>query len=455
MQIETRNPATGEQTQTYNSMSAADVDAIAEKNHQAWLKWRDTPFHERSEAMKRLASLLLEHKNEYAEIIANEMGKPVTLGRKEIEKCAWVCEFYAEQAEQMLASREIVTDMSKSMIHYRPIGTIFAIMPWNYPFWQVLRFAAPNIMAGNAAILSHAPICTGTGLTIEKLFVEAGFPEHLFRTVIVDNDVAAHIIGHDVVRGVTLTGSARAGAAVGAEAGKALKKVVLELGGSDPYVILKDADIELAAEQCIASRLNNSGQVCISAKRIIAVDDIRDQLEQLILEKFDRYKMGNPLDDHINFGPMARGDLRDELHKQVQDTIAKGAECLAGGVMPEGPGYYYPPTMLRNVKKGMVAYHQELFGPVVAILPAKDEAQALEIANDSEFGLGGAVFTQNIEHGIDIATNKIHTGTCYVNGFVSSDPRLPFGGIKNSGYGRELATEGIHEFMNIKTVAVK
>lgn len=455
MAIQTINPATEQVINNYDEMSESVVNDIIESTYKIYFDWRETPFKERKKYMLRTAELLRKNQNEYATIITSEMGKPITSARGEIEKCALVCEYYANNAENMLAPRDIKTDMKKSMVVYRPLGIIFAIMPWNFPFWQVFRFAAPNLMAGNAALLSHAPISTGTGLAIEALLREAGFPNNLFRALVIGNDVAAYTIKHPKVAAVTLTGSERAGSAVGAEAANSLKKVVLELGGSDPYLILEDADLELAAEECIASRMNNTGQVCISAKRIIVVDPIYDEFKKILLEKLKHYNMGDPMDENTNFGPMARNDLRDEVHQQVKECVEKGASLLTGAEIPDRTGFYYPPTVLENVSKGMPAYDDEIFGPVISFIRVKDEKEAIDIANDSRFGLAGAVFTQNVERGLNIAINKIRTGTCYVNGFVSSDPRLPFGGIKSSGYGRELAQEGIHEFINTKTICVK
>lgn len=455
MAIQTVNPTTEEVIHSYDEMSEKMVGDLIEDTHKAYLSWRETPFSTRAKAMYRAAELLKSNKDAYASIISSEMGKPITAARAEIEKCALVCEYYAENAEKLLAPREIKTQLKQSMVVYRPLGIIFAIMPWNFPFWQVFRFVAPNLMAGNAGLLSHAPISTGTGLAIEKLLKEAGFPENLFRSLIINNDVAAFTIKHPKIAAVTLTGSERAGSIVGAEAAGALKKVVLELGGSDPYIILEDADLELAAEECVTSRMNNTGQVCIAPKRLIAVDAIRDAFEKLVLEKLKRYNMGDPSEENTNFGPMARKDLRDEVHEQVQDCVKKGATLLMGGKIPDKKGFYYPVTALKDVRKGMPAFDEEIFGPVVTFIDAKDEEDAIRIANDSRFGLAGGVFTKNIDHGLDIAMNKIHSGSCYVNGYVASDPRLPFGGIKSSGYGRELASEGIHEFVNTKTVCVK
>lgn len=455
MSIQTINPANGDVVATYEELSRDQAFAVIDACQQAFLIHRKTSMAERADKMRKMAAVLRDNKRQYATLMANEMGKPITAGEAEIEKCAWVCEHYAEHAKEYLAPRNIKTEMHKSFVTYQPRGIVFAIMPWNFPFWQVFRFVAPSLMAGNAALLKHAPISTGTGLAIEDIVRKAGFHENLFRALVIDNDVAADVIKHPDVTAVTLTGSERAGQIVGAEAAGALKKVVLELGGSDPYVILEDADLEKAAEACVVSRMSNTGQVCIAAKRIIAVDKIREPLKKIIMEKLERYQMGDPLDENTNFGPMAREDLRAEVHKQVEASIASGAKCELGGEIPQRPGNYYPPTVLTQVKRGTPAYQQEIFGPVVVFIDAKDEQEAIEIANDTPYGLGAAVFTEDLVKGERIATEQLHAGACFVNAFVGSDPRLPFGGIKNSGYGRELSAEGIREFVNTKTVAVQ
>lgn len=455
MTIQTVNPATGKIIHFYSEMTTAEVSEIIDKTHEAYLFWRDQSFATRSKAMRKMAELLQNRKQDYAKIISTEMGKPIQFAVGEIEKCAWVCEHYAENAETYLQARTIKTEMKKSFVSHQPLGIVFAIMPWNFPFWQVYRFAAPTIMAGNAALLKHAPISTGAALAMEELFIESGFPKNLFRSLILDNAGAEKVIENPKVIAVTLTGSGRAGKAVASEAGKVLKKAVLELGGSDPYLILKDADLDLAADACVTSRMNNSGQVCISAKRIIMVPEIRAAFEKLVLEKIQKYVMGDPLDAKTNFGPLAREDIRAEVHRQVQESVAKGAQCLTGGFIPEGSGFYYPPTVLSNVQTGMPAYEQEIFGPVMALLTAQDEEDAIRIANDSIYGLAGAVFTNDLARGEKIATEKLQVGSCAVNTFVASDPRLPFGGIKESGYGRELSAEGIQAFVNVKTIVVK
>ncbi|HET7569265.1 MAG TPA: NAD-dependent succinate-semialdehyde dehydrogenase [Gammaproteobacteria bacterium] len=455
MTMETINPATGKTIQSYPLMQDAEVETILRQAHEAHTQWRKTPFAERTKLMNNAAAVLRKNSDRYAARMTEEMGKPIKQSHAEIEKCAWACEYFAEHAEQFLAQQEVQTDARRSFVTFQPLGVVFAIMPWNYPLWQVFRFIAPNIMAGNAGVLKHSPNVTGCALDIESIMREAGFPKELFRTVIIDTDQAAKVIGNDDVQAVTLTGSVGAGRAVASEAGKALKKTVLELGGSDAYVVLEDADVEAAAKLCVQGRLTNSGQSCIAAKRFIVVDAVREQFEKLALAEIEAAKMGDPTDEAMTIGPMARSDLRDQLHTQVEKSVAAGARCLTGGRLPDGPGFYYPPTFLVDVKPGMPAYSEELFGPVATLISVADEAEALKVANGTSFGLGSAVFTQDLDRGIRLATSEIHAGACFVNDFVRSDPRLPFGGIKNSGYGRELSVFGIHEFVNIKAVSVK
>lgn len=454
MSIQTINPSTGQVLGTYSCLDVEMINDKIQKGHTAFQHWKKTSAAIRRELMTHLANLLIDKKNELALLMTKEMGKPIAAARLEIEKCSWVCLHYAEHAEGYLAPKFIKTDLKKSKVCYSPLGIVLAIMPWNFPFWQVFRFAVPTLMAGNAAILKHAPITTGTGNTIEQLFVEAGFPMHLFQHFIVDNDGVSIIIESDYVAAVTLTGSERAGKAVASQAGQFLKKTVLELGGSDPYIILEDADLDLAAQSIVTSRLNNTGQVCIAAKRVIAIKTIENELVNKILEKMLHYKMGDPCNEETQIGPLARKDLRDTLHFQIEKSIKQGAKLLCGGIIPEGKGFYYPPTLLTQVKPGMTAFEEELFGPVIAIISAENEKEAISLANNSKYGLGGAVFTKDLERGEAIATYEIEVGTCYVNSFVVSDPRLPFGGVKHSGYGRELSQEGILEFVNIKTVAI-
>lgn len=454
MSIETINPATGQILKSYQEMSLDEVIRVIAATHQAFLAWKEKPLAERVEKIRRAGKILLEHKQEYSTLITQEMGKPIKAARAEIEKCAWLCQHFADHADEYLQPKTINTEMSKSYVTYQPLGVIFAIMPWNFPFWQVFRFAVPALIAGNGGILKHAPTTTGCGLAIERIFNEAGFPTNLFQTLIIDTDLAKEVIANPLINGVTLTGSVKAGETVGSQAVKNMKKVVLELGGSDPYIILEDADLDYAVDQCVTSRLNNSGQTCIAAKRMIVVDAVRDAFEKKIVAKAKTYKMGDPLDENTQLGPLARADLRDNVQRQVEECIEKGAESIYTAEAMAGPGFFYPITVLKNIHPEMPAYDEEIFGPVIAILSAKDEEEAVRIANDSSYGLGAAVFTKNVSRGEKIA-RQLAAGTCCVNALVSSDPRLPFGGIKSSGFGRELGAEGIHEFTNIKTINVK
>ena len=383
------------------------------------------------------------------------MGKPFAQGVAEAEKCAWVCNYYAENAERFLSPELVATDATKSFITFQPLGILLAVMPWNFPFWQVFRSAAPALMAGNAVVLKHASNVSGCALEIENVFRDAGLPTGLFTTLLLKSNRVNAIIEHPFVKAVTITGSTAAGKAVAMKAGETLKKSVLELGGSDPYVILEDANLEEAVSTCVTARLINNGQSCIAAKRFIVMQSVLKQFEEMFVEKMKVQKVGDPLEPGVNVGPMARHDLRDELHAQVLLSIERGATLLCGGQVPNNKGAFYPPTVLTNVKKGMPAYDDELFGPVAAIVAAKDEGDAIRIANDSVFGLGAAVFTSNVKRGERIAAEELDAGSCFVNAFVKSDPRLPFGGIKESGYGRELSAFGIREFVNIKTVYVK
>jgi succinate-semialdehyde dehydrogenase/glutarate-semialdehyde dehydrogenase len=455
MTIESLNPATGETIATYDEMTPGEVGDILDKAHRAFLDWRRTGFEERAALMKAAARRLRDGAGGYAELMAREMGKPIAGGRAEAEKCAWVCDYYAENADRFLAREPIATDAAKSFVAFEPLGVVLAVMPWNFPFWQVFRFAAPSLMAGNAGVLKHASNVPGCALAIEEIFRRAGFPEHLFRTLLIGSGAVAPVIEDPRVVAVTLTGSTPAGKAVAAKAGEMLKKTVLELGGSDPYVILEDADLAAAVDACVTARLINSGQSCIAAKRFIVPGSRRAEFEARFVERMKAAKMGDPMDGEVEVGPQARRDLRDELHRQVTGSLERGARCLLGGEPPPGPGAYYPPTVLTDVAAGMPAYDEEIFGPVAAIIPVADEEEAIRVANDTPFGLGAAVFTEDAARGEEIAVRRLEAGCCFVNDFVRSDPRLPFGGVKESGYGRELGLWGIREFVNVKTVYVK
>jgi len=446
------NPATGETVASYPAMTTLDMRAAIAAADRQFAAWRRVPFSERARLMREVGALLRTRAGVLAELMAREMGKPVTAGRAEAVKCATACDYYAEHAEEFLADEPVATEAARSYVTCQPLGVVLAVMPWNFPLWQVLRFAAPTLMAGNVVVLKHASNVPGCALAVEELFRDAGFPAGVFRTLLIDSTQARAAVRHPKVRAVSLTGSTAAGRAVARQAGGGLKKSVLELGGSDPYLILEDADLELAVETCAMSRLLNSGQSCIAAKRFIVVEAVREEFERRFVARMAAARMGDPLDEATEVGPQARRDLRDQLHDQVSRSIAKGARLLLGGVVPDGPGAFYPPTVLTDVRKGMAAYTEELFGPVAAIIPVRNERAAIKAANDSVFGLGAAVFTRDTERGERIAREELAAGSCFVNALVRSDPRLPFGGIKESGYGRELGREGIREFVNLKTV---
>ncbi len=453
--IETINPATEEVIKSYPEMELKEINKILQDVHQEFNRWKKTSFAERSAKMKKAAEILRKRKDEFANLMTLEMGKPVLQSKGEVDKCAWVCDYFAESGEEFMRDQDIKTESSKSYIRYEPLGVILAIMPWNFPFWQVFRFAAPNLMAGNAGVLKHSSNVMGCALAIENIFKEAGFPEGLFRSLIISSKKVEAVIKDKRIAGVTLTGSVPAGKAVAASAGSVLKKTVMELGGSDPYIILEDADLETAAEICVNARLINNGQSCIAAKRFIIVEPVYDQFRDLFIKKMFSKKMGDPFNEEVNLGPQARNDLRDDLHRQVKECTSKGAELSLGGEIPKLLGAFYPATVLENVKPGMPAYEDELFGPVAALIKVKDTAEAVKTANDTTFGLGAAVFTGDVKKGERLAAEELNAGCCFVNDSVKSDPRLPFGGIKESGYGRELSLIGMHEFLNVKTVVVK
>jgi succinate-semialdehyde dehydrogenase/glutarate-semialdehyde dehydrogenase len=454
MAIESINPATGETLNSYEEMTPQQTAAAVVEAHEAWKAWRKVPFGERARPMRRAAGILRERKEEYARLMALEMGKPFKQGIAEAEKSALGCDYYAEHAERHLAIEPVKTEGAKSYVAFDPLGVVLAVMPWNFPFWQVFRFAAPALMAGNTGVLKHASNVPGCALAIEKVFVDAGFPKGVFRTLLIGSRQVKAVIENPLVVAVTLTGSTPAGKAVASQAGAVIKKTVLELGGSDAYIVLEDADLELAVNTCATSRLINSGQSCVNAKRFIVVEPLAEAFTAKLVAAMKTKKMGDPLAPDTDLGPQSRTDLRDELHQQVRASVAKGAKLLLGGEIPPGKGSFYPPTVLTAVTKGMPAYDEELFGPVAAIITARDEAEAIRMANDSIFGLGAAVFTSDVARGERVA-RELEAGFTSINTLVASDPRLPFGGIKESGYGRELGSYGIREFVNIKTVFVK
>lgn len=454
MSLESINPTSGESLATYPEMTREQVDQIIVACDNAHQEWRQVSFDVRSEPLRRAAGLLRDRRDSLAELMTCEMGKPIVQARAEVDKCAWVCDYYAENAESFLSPETIETDASKSFVAFEPLGVVLAIMPWNFPLWQVFRFAAPALMAGNTGVLKHASNVQGCALAIEEILRDAGCPRDAFRSLLIGSAAAGLVIEHPLVKAITLTGSTPAGKAVAKQAGALLKKTVLELGGSDPYVVLEDADLDTAIKSCVIGRMINNGQSCIAAKRFIVPRAILQEFEERCVASMRAQKMGDPLEESTDLGPMARTDLRDELHDQVTRTLEKGARCLLGGEIPAGAGAFYPATVLTDVQAGMPAYSEELFGPVAAIIPVADAEEALRIANDTEFGLGAAVFTRDRSRGEAIATKHLDAGSCFVNTFVKSDPRLPFGGIKGSGYGRELGSFGIREFVNIKTVYI-
>ncbi|HET9604858.1 MAG TPA: NAD-dependent succinate-semialdehyde dehydrogenase [Gemmatimonadales bacterium] len=453
MPIISINPTTGDAIQAYDDMTPDQTTSAIQDAADAWRDWRATSFAERAELLRATAGMLRERKAELARLMALEMGKPLKQGVAEAEKCAWVCEYYAEHGEHQLAPDVVLTDARRSYVAFQPLGVVLAVMPWNFPLWQVYRFAAPALMAGNAGLLKHASNVPGCALVIEEIFRRAGAPDGLFRTLLVGSAQVKSVIEHPLVRAVTLTGSTPAGRAVASQAGAVLKKTVLELGGSDPYLVLDDADLEQAVTTCVNSRLINSGQSCIAAKRFIVTRPVLSEFTERFVALMRTRRMGDPLDSSSDLGPQARADLRDGLHRQVMRSVERGARLALGGEVPDGPGAFYPPSVLTDVTPGMPAFDEELFGPVAAIAAADDEADAIRLANHSVFGLGAAVFTRDTDRGERVAL-ALDAGATFVNGLVASDPRLPFGGIKESGYGRELGSYGIREFVNIKTVHV-
>ncbi len=455
MTYEIINPATGKPIKSIKQQTDEEISEAIELADKTFKEWKQRSFYDRSKLLTKLGELLRERKEELAETMTLEMGKPVKDGIAEIEKCALVCDYYAENAAEFLSEQPMESDASESFITYNPLGVILAVMPWNFPFWQVLRFAAPATMAGNTSLLKHASNVPQCAMAIEKLFLDAGYPKGVFQTLLIGSEKIDSILEHPAVKAATLTGSENAGSAVARKAGEMIKKTVLELGGSDPYIVLADADLEQAARSCADSRMINAGQSCIAAKRFIVEKEVIKEFTQLFIKQIKTYQMGDPSGSSTNLGPMAREDLRDEVHEQVKASVRAGAECVLGGTIPNQPGAWYPPTVLTGVKKGMPAFDEEIFGPVAAIITADNEDHAIKLANDSRYGLGAAIFTKDVDKGRKIAAEKLEAGCCFVNEYVRSDPRLPFGGIKMSGYGRELSPLGIKEFVNIKTVYVK
>ncbi len=456
MNFQTVNPATGEAIHAYERPTAGEIDRALDSLAAGYESWRARTIPERASVLRAAARLLERRSKDLALLMAEEMGKPHDQGRAEVLKCATACGYYADHAQAFLAPEVVDSHDGKRYVASEPLGVILAIMPWNFPVWQVIRFAAPNLAAGNVALLKHADGTAGTALSLEALLHDAGVPDGAFRAVLADHEATAELIRDRRVAAVTLTGSTRAGRAVAAVAGEALKKCVLELGGSDPYVVLADADVEHAARTCVRSRLANTGQSCIAAKRFICVEPLLGEFTERVVTLMEGHAFGDPrADEPPALGPLARHDLRDALHEQVRRSVDAGADVLLGGETPGGPGAFYPPTVLAGVRPGMAAFDEELFGPVAAIVCAEDDDDAIALANRTEYGLGAAVFTRDAARGEEIARTRLQAGSCFVNDFVRSDPALPFGGIRDSGFGRELSHHGMHEFLNRKTVVVK
>ena len=451
MPISSINPATGEVLETFEPFSREQVDAALDQAYTTQLAWRELTFAERGRHLHAVASYLRDHQTELARTATLEMGKPIVEAEAEIEKCAWNCEYYADNAERMLANERVESSASESYVSYLPLGVVLAVMPWNFPYWQVFRFAAPALMAGNTAVLKHSSNVARVSLEIERIFKEAGLPDGVFRTLLVPGSEVEQIIADDRIAAVTLTGSDIAGVSVASAAGHALKKTVLELGGSDAFIVLEDADLDGAAEMAARARFQNTGQSCIAAKRFIVVEAVADAFERKFVEAASRLKVGDPFDRETRIGPLAREDLRDNLDLQVRRSVEMGARVALGGHPLDGRGYFYAPTIVSNVTREMPVFNEETFGPAAALIRARDAAEAVRLANDSQYGLGGNLWTRDIERGKALA-RRIYTGNVFINGMTASDPRLPFGGVKRSGYGRELSWLGIREFVNIQTV---
>ena len=450
-QFVTIDPATGAELERFTYMAPEEIDAHLDAARAAFTGWRREDIAGRATLLRSLARTLRRETHALAQTAVREMGKPIVQARAEVEKCAWTCEFFADNAESLLAARVVDSNAAQSYVAFRPLGVIFAIMPWNFPYWQVFRAAAPALMAGNAMVLKHADNTTRCALEIERIFKQAGAPAGLFRTLLIGHDDADARIADERIAAVTLTGSERAGIAVGSAAGGALKKCVLELGGSDPFIVLADADVDLAVDFAVKARFQNNGQSCIAAKRFIVEDRVYDRFVSHFAQAASAQRIGNPMDEQTQIGPCARADLRDGLYKQVTDTVVDGGRIVAGGRPVDGPGFFFEPTVVADVTPGSAMFAQETFGPAAAVIRARDDDHALELANDSPFGLGANIWTRDISHAERMAA-QTEAGMVFVNGMVASDPRLPFGGVKRSGYGRELSSFGIHEFVNIQTV---
>ncbi|WP_026915931.1 NAD-dependent succinate-semialdehyde dehydrogenase [Christiangramia portivictoriae] len=449
----TINPATGKEIQSYDTMTNEEMNKAIESCHEAFLEWKMKPAEERAKIIVNIGKELAKNKDKLAKLMTEEMGKLEKQGHQEIELCSAICDYTAENGPKSLQDEEReLPEGGKGFITYSPMGVIYGIQPWNFPTYQVVRYSIANLMAGNGVLLKHAENVTGTGILLEQIYKDAGLPENLFKTLVISHDQSDEVIENKRVRGVTLTGSPSAGRIIGEKAGKALKKTVLELGSNDAYIVLDDADLELAVKTCVQGRLYNNGETCVAAKRFIVVDAVYDKFRDAFVEQMKNIKLGDPTSEDSDLGPMARKDLREELHEQVEESVKKGAKILCGGELPEGDGYYYPATVLENLEPGQPAYDDELFGPVASLIKAKDTDDAMRIANDSRFGLGGGIFSKDEAKAKELAQMHFDTGMVFINSFGLAKPNMPFGGVKDSGYGREHGGFGLHEFVNAKAV---
>jgi succinate-semialdehyde dehydrogenase/glutarate-semialdehyde dehydrogenase len=452
----TINPATEDVIERHTKLTNFELSEAIENCHKAYLDWRQESLESRAQVIGKIGKSLMKHKDDLAALMTEEMGKLLSQSHEEVELCAGICEYTAEIGPSELADEDRdIDDETRGIITYSPIGVIYGIQPWNYPTYQVIRYSIANLMAGNGVLLKHASNVTGSGKLLQKIYEDAGLPKHLFTTLVISHEQSDTVISNERVRGVTLTGSSEAGRMIAQKAGKVLKKTVLELGSNDAYIVLADADIEAAVEVCVNGRIYNNGETCIAAKRFIVVEDIYDDFRDAYVKAMSALTTGDPTSDDFDMGPMARKDLRDDLHKQVQDSVAKGAEILCGGEMPDGKGYFYPSTVLGNVLPGQPAYDDELFGPVASLIKAKDAKDAMRIANDSRFGLGGGILTTDTDKAIELARDHFDTGMVFINRFGLAVPNMPFGGVKDSGYGREHGGFGVKEFVNIKSLLIQ
>lgn len=453
--LKTINPATGKTIKNYEQMSDQEVENAIKDCHQAFLKWKMKTAEERAEVIRNIGKKLNEHKDELVKLMTTEMGKLLSQGEQEVDLCAAICEYTAKTGPESLKDEEReLPEGGKGYISYSPLGVIYGIQPWNFPAYQVIRYSIANLMAGNGILLKHAESVTGCGLLLEKIYRDAGLPENLFKVLLISHEQSDAVIENDLVRGVTLTGSPGAGKIIGKKAGENLKKSVLELGSNDAYLVLEDADLELAVKTCVVGRVYNNGETCVAAKRFIVTEKVYDKFKDAFVEQMAGIKAGDPTSEESDIGPMAREDLRNKIHSQVEESVKKGAKILCGGKKPEGDGFYYPATVLADLEPGMPAYDDELFGPVASLIKAKDDEDAMRIANDSRFGLGGGIFSKDEEKARKMAKLHFDTGMVSINSFALAKPNMPFGGVKDSGFGREHGSFGMHEFVNAKAVMI-